>query len=61
MTSPPQPESKFRSSAAELKSERTWVQWAIGQLQAEATRTADTHIEKLVHPRIPSGVDVGGF
>ena len=58
MTSPSQPESKSRSSAAELKSERTWVQWAIGQLQAEATRTADTHIEKLVHPRIPAGVDL---
>lgn len=58
MTSPPQPETKVRASAAELRNEREWVRWAIGQLQAEATRTADTHIEKLVHRRIPSGVDL---
>lgn len=58
MSSAAQPETRSRASAAALRTEREWVTWAIGQLKAESTRTADTHIEKLVHPRIPDGVDL---
>src|SRR5690625_2954973 len=37
---------------------RSWVKWAIQQLEAENTRSADTHIFRLEHPRVPEGVDI---
>lgn len=58
MSSAAQPESKIRAAEDERLRERQWVHWAIGQLRAEATRTADTHIEKLIHPRVPEGIDL---
>ncbi|WP_396897436.1 PLP-dependent cysteine synthase family protein [Nesterenkonia ebinurensis] len=45
-------------SEHQLQHQREWVHWAIRQLRAEATRTADTHVEKLLHQRIPEGVDL---
>src|SRR5699024_4475909 len=37
---------------------RSWVKWAIRQLEAEHTRSADTHIFRLEHPRVPDGIDL---
>lgn len=47
-----------RITDSQNSTERAWVNWAIGQLTAESCRTADTHIHKLEHERIPTGIDL---
>lgn len=47
-----------RKAPNDIDQERRWADWAIQQLLAETARTADTHVEKIDHPRIPEGIDI---